>query len=229
MTLYNQTHGTLASAGSDPGTPTHCRLKPAFLLSIIASSLLVVSCASKKPVVDDGPMPSTTGSDFENQSGFGGQIAVTSTTTNATVISINASNKKLELKMPDGTVASYDVDPDVVDMAHVKIGDTVRVVTAEERAVFMGKNAGAAADGSAPTTIRMPVGSSSVVRNTTNKTYQAKVTAIDAWNNSVTLKLSDGQVQTVKVRPNFNLANVTVGDDVSIRVLQATVIMLDKP
>jgi hypothetical protein len=198
------------------------------IIAMAASLLLLASCSSKKPVVT-ASTPVSNGAAYANQSGFGGQIAVFTTSTNATVISISASEKKMELKLPDGTVSNYDVDPDVIDLEHVKIGDDVKVVTAEERAVFMGRDVAAAADGSAPTTISMPVGSSSVVRNTTNKTYQAKVTAIDAWNNAVTLKLSDGQIKTVKVRPTFNLADVSVGDDVSIRISQATVVMMDKP
>jgi hypothetical protein len=195
--------------------------------AVCAGVLTLSSCASRKPApVDTSSMRDM---EFKDPSRVGGGIASTYTTTNATVISIADSGKSMELKMPDGGIRSYAVDPDVISLEHVKVGDEVRVVVAEEHAVFAGKATGAARGGTATTAIKMPQTSSSVYRSVSNTNYTAKVTAIDAWNDQLTLQLPDGRTKTVKVNPDVNLADVNVGDDVSIDFSEATVITLEKP
>lgn len=173
-------------------------------------------------------MPTTIGSPYKNEAGFGGEAITTSQSTNATIVSIDASTKMMKLKMPDGALRTYGVDVDVVRRGKAKAGDAVKVVTAEEHTLFVGADSPAEDDGPVPNSIHMPAGSSPLVRSTATKTYAAKVTAIDAWNDSVTLRLSDGRTKTTQLTPNFNLADVRVGDEISIRISEATLILLDQ-
>ena len=59
--------------------------------------------------------------------------------------------------------------------------------------------------------------------------YTAKVMAIDAWNDAVTLQMADGLTKTIRVSEAVNLADVKVGDAVSVRATEAAVIILEKP
>ena len=81
----------------------------------------------------------------------------------------------------------------------------------------------------AAATIKLPQGVSAVIRKVDTQNYVAKIMAIDAWQNSVTVKLSTGETKTVKVNKNMNLADVNVGDTISVRISEATLIMRDKP
>lgn len=59
--------------------------------------------------------------------------------------------------------------------------------------------------------------------------FTAKVKAINAWNYTVTLQLADGRTRTIHVSEAVNLADVNVGDNVSVRATEAAVLVLEKP
>ena len=53
--------------------------------------------------------------------------------------------------------------------------------------------------------------------------------AINAWNDTVTLQLAGGFTKTIHVSQAVNLADVSVGDNVSVRATEAVVVVLEKP
>jgi hypothetical protein len=192
-------------------------------MMVVAALLLFVSCASEPPAT--GPAEVSNTMPGANGAGFGGKTVITSATTNATVASLDVAAKKMELRMPDGTVRAYDIDPEVIPREHIKPGASVRMETTEERTVFFGPTGAPPEASPKSTTIRLPLGSGSAVKIINTQNYTAKILAINAWQTTVTLQLSDGQTKTIKVRESMNLADVKVGDTVSVQISEATLVM----
>ena len=120
---------------------------------------------------------------------------------------------------------------EVTGALDIKDGDEVKVSVAEELAVFLGKNRvpGSAGANSVKLRVRLPGGTQAVATEVATLSFTAKITAINAWNDSVTLQLADGSVKTIHVSEAVNLADVNVGDNVSARVTEAAVLLLEKP
>jgi hypothetical protein len=135
------------------------------------------------------------------------------------------------LKRADGSQVTYKAGPGALGFDVVKAGDTVKVSVAEELAVFLGKNSMPASAGknSARLRVRLPDGTQAVATEVATLVFTAKVMAINAWNDTVTLQLADGLTKTIHVSEAVNLADVNVGDNVSVRATEAAVLVLEKP
>ena len=97
--------------------------------------------------------------------------------------------------------------------------------------MFLGKNSVPASAGqnSAKLQVQLPGGVKAFATEVQTLAYTAKVMAIDAWNDAVTLQMADGLTKTIRVSEAVNLADVNVGDAVSVRATEAAVIILEKP
>lgn len=188
--------------------------------------LIFTSCSSHHPT----PPPRVGSAPVEGSAGFGGEVVVNSTTATATVVSIDATNRQIVLKRPDGRLAHCRARPGVVAFTGVKVGDTVSIGVAEELALAMGKTAlpaPSAAD-TARVRVRVPDGVQALAEAVELVAFTAKVVAIDAWNDAVILRLEDGQTRKVRVSEAVNLADVTPGDDVSVRITDTVVLIVTK-
>jgi ribosomal protein S17 len=197
-------------------------LMPAVLLGL-------ASCASAP--APSGPPTVNNGSPYTNEAGFGGEVVVDSISRTATVVSVDRAKRLVVLKRANGSRSTYKARPGALGFDDIRAGDVVKVSVAEELAVFLGKNSVPASAGqnSAKLRVQLPGGVKSFAAEVQTLDYTGKVMAIDAWNDAVTLQLPDGLTKTIKVSEAVNLADVNVGDAVSVRATEAAVIVLDKP
>jgi len=147
------------------------------------------------------------------------------------VISVDRTKRLVVLKRADGTSVTYKATPNALGFDAIQAGDLVKVSTAEELAVFLGKNGvppGTNAD-TAKLRVKLPTGTQAVAAEVGKLTFTAKIAAIDDWLNTVTLQLPDGSKKTIKVSEYVNLADVSVGDTVSVQSTEAAVLVLEKP
>jgi hypothetical protein len=185
-------------------------LKLAAMVAAPAAMLALVACSST--------------SDTDSGSVRAG-IVVDSATTTANVQSINAADRSVVLLHPDGSLTTYQCGPDIRNFDQIKVGDHVSATVAESLAVGLIKGGGIPpAVGSSTAVVRSPLGDKPGGQVVDTIGFTAKVTSVDAANRQVTLLLADGTSQIVKVGPDINLANVSVGDDVGVRETRAIAI-----
>lgn len=152
-------------------------------------------------------------------------VTLDAATATATVQSINPADRTVVLLHPDGSSSAYKCGAEVRNFAQIKVGDHVTATVAESLAIGLLKGGGISTGmGSSSATIRAPLGDKPSVRMVDTVGFIAKVASVDAANRRVTLQMADGTNQTVKVGPDINLANVSAGDDVGVRVTRATAI-----
>jgi ribosomal protein S17 len=194
-----------------------------------AVSLVLASCSS--PPAPTGPPKVNNGSPFANESGYQGEVVTDSISRTATVVSVDRVKRLVVLKRANGSQSTYRALPGALGFDDIKAGDVVKVSVAEELAVFLGKNSVPASAGknSAKLHVQLPGGVKAFAAEVQTLDYSGKVLAIDAWNDAVTLQLPDGVTKTIRVSEAVNLADINVGDAVSVRATEAAVIILEKP
>ena len=168
---------------------------------------------------------------MDSGSGFDGEIVTVANSTTATVVSVDRTKRLVVLKRADGSSVTYKATPNALGFDDIQAGDVVKVSTAEELAVFLGKNSVPASAGAdtAKLRVKLPNGTQAVAAEVGKLTFTAKITAIDDWLDTVTLQLPDGTSKKIKVSEYVNLADVSVGDTVSVQSTEAAVLVLEKP
>jgi hypothetical protein len=191
--------------------------------------LILTSCSSPPPPANPGKPFSP--AVYDTGSGFNGEVVTDSISRMATVVSVDDVKRLVELKRADGTTVTYKALPNAFAFGDIKAGDVVKVSVAEELAVFLGKGSippGTFAD-TAKLRVRMPGGAEAVATEVGVISFTARITAIDDWLDTVTLQLPDGTTKTINVSEAVNLADVSVGDAVSVKSTEAAVLALEKP
>jgi hypothetical protein len=156
-----------------------------------------------------------------------GAAVVDTMKASATVTAVDASNRKVTLRLADGRQQKVKCGPDIVNFDQIQVGDRVNATLTDELAVYVGHGeppSGAVAAGVALAPVGAKPGgiTADVVQIT------AKVTAIDATKRRVTLELPDGSTKSVKVGKKVNLSDIRLGDNVTVRHTESVAITVDK-
>ena len=157
-----------------------------------------------------------------------GVIIVDTFTATATVTAIDEAKRKVTLVFPDGKKTVYRAGPEVVNFDQIQVGDQVKVVLTEEAAIFIGRGAPPSATDATAVALA-PVGAKpgGVMVETIQLT--AKVTAVDAKSQKVTLELPNGTSKKVKVSKKVDLEALRPGDNVTVQVSEGLAITVEKP
>jgi hypothetical protein len=159
---------------------------------------------------------------------FGAETVLRSTTAKATVVSINSLEYDITLRRSDGRIARCKARAGIKDFRHLRAGDEVTIAVSEERALALGKTA---LPDTTPNSERLPVhlpeGTVGLADAVETATYKAKIVAIDQWNRVVTLQMADGSRKSVPTTVAVNLADFAVGDEVTVRVTEVVVLLIE--
>ena len=192
-----------------------------------AALLTLTSCSSPPPAWN--PHTSFAPSVYDSTYDFGGEVVTDAVSTTATVVSVDHVKRLVELKRADGTTITYKALPDAFGFDAIQAGDQVKVAVAEELAVSLGPNRVPASAGTAKLHVRLADGTQAAATEVGILVYTGKIAAINDWDDTVTLQLPGGLTRTIKVSEFVNLADVSVGDTVSVKASEAAVITLEKP
>jgi hypothetical protein len=185
-------------------------LKLATMIVAPVALLALAACSST----------SDTGSDASRA-----RVILDSTTSTATIQSIDAADHTVVLLHPDGSLSTYECGPDVRNFDQIKVGDHVTATVADSLAIGLMKGGGLPTGaGSSSAMVRSPLGDKPAVKMVDTVGFIAKVVGVDALNRRVTLQMADGTTENVKVGPDISLVNVNPGDDVGVRVTRAIAI-----
>lgn len=206
-------------------------LKFTVQLLLPVSFLILTSCSTPPPVAWNPRTAYSPATMNANSTGFNGEVVTDAISTTATVVSVDHDKRLVVLKRADGVNVTYKATPDAFGFDGIKAGDLVKVSIAEELAVGLGRNSLPAGAGinSARLHVRLPGRTQSVAAEVGTIVFTAKVVALDDWLDTVTLQLPDGSTKKIKVSEFVNLADVSVGDTVSVQSTEAVLLMLEKP
>ena len=209
-----------------PAGPT--ALKSAVKLMLPLALVALTSCSST-PVATNPGKPFAPAA-YQNTTDYGGEVITDAISTTATVVSIDHVKRLVVLRRADGSTVTYRALPGALGFNEIQAGDQVKASVAEEIAVFFGRNtipAGVGAD-TAKLHVRLPDGTQAAAAEVGTQMFTATITALNDWEDTVTLQLPDGTTKTIRVGEFVNLADFSVGDTVSVKSTEAAVVVLDK-
>lgn len=163
------------------------------------------------------------------QKGVPGGTIVETYKITATVTAVDGASRKVTLAMADGEKTTFKVGPEVVNFGQIQVGDQVKATVAEQLVVFARKNGEPARDGETAAVALAPVGAKPGILMANTVEVTAKVQAIDLEHHKATLQFPDGHSKTLKVRPDVDLTQAKLGDEVVFRTTEALAILVEKP
>ncbi len=190
-----------------------------------AAILPLTSCSSTKDGGDGG----TGATMVAAQAGVPGGVMVETYKTTATVTAIDSASRKVTLVGPDGKKTVFKAGPDVVNFDQIHVGDQVKARVTEELVVFMATDAPPQSQGAAAVVALAPVGAKPGAFMADTVQLKATVTALDLKKHKATLRFSDGTTHTVTARPDVDLTQRHVGEEVVIRCTESLAISVERP
>jgi hypothetical protein len=191
------------------------------VLTLLPAGLLALTSCSSTP---EGQGTTVVAA----EKGVPGGVMVETYQLNATVTGIDAATRKVTFVTPDGKKTTVKAGPDVVNFDQIHVGDQLKFTVSEELVVYLASGA-PPADGAAGLVALAPKGAKPGVLMANTVQVTAKVTAIDLKHHKATLQLPDGTAKTVAVRPDVDLTQRKVGEEVVIRITEAFAILVEKP
>lgn len=199
------------------------------LLCLTPVALLALAACSSTPLPPESQWKTASYQEEAGSAGFGGQVVVDTATTNATVVSIDAAQRTLLLKYPNGQTTTYHAGPEVQKFNQIKVGDVLKTTLADERALSLDKSAALSNISLTNSAVPLPNGTKPGLKTVRILSFTGKVLAIDLIGHQATLQLADGKTRTVRVREAVNLADFSPGDTVSVRITETTTILVETP
>jgi hypothetical protein len=147
-------------------------------------------------------------------------------TTNAVVSAVDKATRSVTLSMPDGQTTTFKAGDEVRNFDQIAAGDKVTAQIWEELAVYLQKGNPTTQAELTLAAARVPKGAKpgGLVVASTEQT--ATVVALDRDSRQATLQFADGKWRSFQVGENVDLANVKVGDKVSIRHTEGAAILV---
>ena len=198
-------------------------------IALLPAGMLAFTSCSSTPKAEENAPQGQSATMVAAQKGVPGGTIVQTYKTTATVTATDAANRKVTLRLQDGTKATFNAGPEVANFAQIQVGDLVNATVAEQLVVFVRKSGEPASDGETAAVALAPIGAKpgAVVANTVEVT--AKVEAIDLDHRKATLRFPDGTSKTFSVRQDVDMTKAKLGDEVVFRTTEALAITVEKP
>lgn len=190
-----------------------------------AAMLALVSCSSNSSSSSAGLLSSS----GAYQPGVPGGVMVDTYKMNATVTRIDADKRKVTLLTRDGKETTVKCGPEVINFDQIRVGDQLKVRVTQELAVAMATPGAPPNDGGADMVALAPKGAKPGGMMASTVQVTAKVTAIDLKHHKATIQLPDGSSKSFDVRPDVDLTQRKVGEEVVLRFTEALAISVQKP
>jgi Cu/Ag efflux protein CusF len=161
--------------------------------------------------------------------GEAGGVVEETFTASATVRAVDNATRKVTLEAEDGEIATFTAPPEMRNLDQLHAGDRVKATGVSRLAIFVGR-AGDRPDAThAAVLARAPKGAKPGAMVAETFEIVGKVRAIDTATRRATIAFPEGQVKTVPVRQDVDLARYKTGDNVVIRVTQQLNVLTETP
>jgi hypothetical protein len=191
-------------------------------LPALTAILALTGCSSDEPQGQGATVVAA-------QPGVPGGTIVQTYQVTATVKAIDDANRKVTLAGPDGKDMTVKCGPDVVNFPQIKVGDQVTAVVTEQLVVAMASDASSLGNGAGAAVALSPVGGKPGGAVAATEQITATVVAIDLKHHRATLEFPDGSKKTVSVRPDIDLTQHQVGEQVVIQETESVAIAVTSP
>ncbi|MFZ6049517.1 hypothetical protein ACFW0H_25755 [Pseudomonas sp. CR3202] len=194
--------------------------------ALLLSVALLGACSSQAE--NDGLTATASGGEAY-ATGAPGGVTTETEQISAVVKYVDQAKRTFTLEDEQGNRQTFHAVPEMRNFPQLKVGDRVKAIVAQERVVYLRKPGEAQEDGAAGVVATTPEGAKPgmLVADTVEVTAVVKV--IDKANHTATLEFADGSRRTVKVRPDVELKDAYLNQEVVIRLTSALAISVEAP
>ena len=147
-------------------------------------------------------------------------------TTSAAVSAVDKPSRSVTLSMPDGQTTTFKAGDEVRNFDQIAVGDQVTAQIWQQLAVHLQNGEPTTRAEVALAAARVPKGAKPGGFMMASTEQIATVIALDRDTRQATLQFADGKWRSFQVGQNIDLANVKVGDKVSIRHTEGAAILV---
>lgn len=158
--------------------------------------------------------PAMVDSDSYYVEGVAGGVMSSTLELEAEVISVDQEKRQAVLRGPGGNEIVVSVGKDAVNFYQVAPGDRVMVAMARELVVYVAGEGDDSDDGTAVASARAEQGDTPAGVVVASSKITAKIAAMDLEARTATLSFPDGASQVFQVRPDIDMTQYQVGQDV---------------
>ena len=193
-------------------------------VTVTTAVMALTSCSSTRHTAE--PLGETTRSTVYKE-GVPGGVIVETTRLRATVVAIDPTNRAVTIAVADGRQKVIGCGPEVANFGQIRVGDRVNAAITSELVLALPGNEIPAVDARVAAAALAPKGDKPGGVMTQMQEYTATVTAINQRRRQVTLRLPDDTTRTFAVRPDIDLSQRKVGQQVAVRVTVAVAISVE--
>ena len=194
----------------------NCKLSTAALF--FAAAFGLGSCTSEKKPEASLPPPDQGSRTVTVQPGEAGGVVEDKFTVSALVSDVQKSSRRVTLTASDGTKSTFTAGPEIRNFDQLHVGDKVTATISERLVIFVRSGGQDPSITHSAELARAPQGAKPGAMASESYEVVAVVKSIDSTKRTATLGFADGQTGTVHVRPDVDLSQYKVGDNVVIRV-----------
>jgi len=150
------------------------------------------------------------------------------TSASATVKMVDPKSRIIVLVTPEGELRAIKCGKSVERFNEIKVGDQVRAMALERVAVVVGKDE-TGSEETAAIIARAPKSARPGVLVAESEVVTARVAAVDAAKDTVTLEETDGEQTPIKVSADVDLSKIKQGDEITVRVTKGLALFVQSP
>lgn len=193
---------------------------------VAAAALALTSCSSSPPTAK--PLGETTRTTVYKE-GVPGGVIVETMRLHATVVAVDTTNRAVTIAVPDGRQKVIGCGPEVANFDQIRVGDRVNAVITSELALALAGTDIPNLDARGAAAVLAPKGAKPGGAIAKTQEYTATIKDINRNRREVTLQLPDETTRTFPVRPDIDLSQRKVGQQVAVRVSVAVAISVEDP
>jgi hypothetical protein len=196
------------------------RKHPWAMLALVSAAVITWSGCSTPPTITSAPAndPALAGS----------RVIVKTVTSKMAVTSIDASQRTVVLRRPNGTTFTCKAGPQVVNFNELQPGDVVEATIVDKSGIFLLKNGPVPSAGAGISVDEASPGTQPGRMVLATQDANARVTSYDRSYRLLVVEYADGQTRSIKLPLHTELESVKRGDDVVVRTAEPMAVRLEK-
>lgn len=204
-------------------------MKRTIKTKLIALALAPVAMLAFTGCVTTHNSPTSSDPNARIEAGVPGGTIVDTYEVTAKVTAIDRANRMVTLVADNGNQTTFYCGPVVRNFDQIHVDNTVTVRLTDQLAVAMADAANPTLDGTTTTVLLSPRGGSpgGIVAETTQ--YSVTLVGIDTLRNWATFRFPDGTLRTYVLRPDVNVGNYKLGQEVIVRATKSYAIWVKFP
>jgi hypothetical protein len=194
--------------------------------ALLISIAFLGACSSQAE--NDGLTSTSSGAEAYSP-GVPGGITTETEQVTAVVRAVDPAKRTFVLEDEQGNRQTFHAIPEMRNFPQLKVGDRVNAVVTQERVIHLRQPGEEREDGAAGMVATPPEGAKPGMLLADTVEVTAVVKSIDTTQHTATLEFADGSRKTVAVRPDVELKNAYLNQEVVIRISTAMAISVETP